>query len=53
MPQTTAPVDGIDNYGYPSRLVLDLNDDSHAISSLYRSDEIKKHNKFAALILVL
>jgi len=53
MPQTTAPVDGIDNYGYPSRLVLDLNDDNDAISSLYRSDEIKECNKFAALILVL
>jgi hypothetical protein len=41
IPQTTAHIDGIDHYGYPSRLVLDLNDDNHAISSLYRSDEIK------------
>ena len=40
MPRTTAPFDVNDTYGCPSRLVLDLNDDNDAISSLYRSDEI-------------
>ena len=52
-PQTTASIDDINHYERHCRLAFDLHDYNHAISPIYRSDEIKYCNKFTALILVL